>query len=225
MKLKKFVKISGVMEVVTGLSIGGNKDDIGPGGSDTPVIKNPLDNSPYVPGTSLKGKMRSKLEEVYGVENKTPKDAYNPCGCGRKDCIICTLFGAHMNTRSEAGTPRVIFKDMYMTEDFRNLPVEKIFETKNETMVDRKTHTASNSSLRNRERVAKGVKFEYEILVQVYEGDNEKKMLETLKRGLELVEETGLGGKTTGGYGRVSFGIDGDDYVEEHIDAMTGKVM
>ena len=50
-------------------------------------------------------------------------------------------------------------------------------------------------------------------------------MLETLKRGLELVEETGLGGKTTGGYGRVSFGIDGDDYVEEHIDAMTGKVM
>lgn len=130
-----------------------------------------------------------------------------------------------MNTRSEAGTPRVIFKDMYMTEDFRNLPVEKIFETKNETMVDRKTHTASNSSLRNRERVAKGVKFEYEILVQVYDGDNEKKMLETLKRGLELVEETGLGGKTTGGYGRVSFGIDGDDYVEEHIDAMTGKVM
>lgn len=231
MKLKKFVKISGVMEVLTGLSIGGNKDDIGPGGSDTPVIKNPLDNSPYVPGTSLKGKMRSKLEEVYGVENPI-KDknsgriiGYAPCGCGRKDCIICTLFGAHMNTKSEAGTPRAIFKDMYITDEFKDLPIDRIFETKNETMVDRKTHTASNSSLRNRERVAKGVKFNYEILVQIYDGDNEKKILDTLRRGLELVEETGLGGKTTGGYGRVSFGIDDDNYLEEHIDAMTGKVM
>lgn len=231
MKLKKFVKISGVMEVVTGLSIGGNKDDIGPGGSDTPVIKNPLDNSPYVPGTSIKGKMRSKLEEIYGVENpmRDKKSnritGYAPCNCGKKDCIICKLFGAHMNTKSEAGTPRVIFKDMYLTEEFASLPVDRLFETKNETMVDRRTHTASASSLRNRERVAKGVKFGYEILVQIYDGDNEKELLDTLKRGLELIEETGLGGKTTGGYGRVSFGIDGDDYEEEHIDAMTGKVM
>lgn len=229
MKLNKFVKITGVMEVVTGLSICGNKDDLGPGGSDNPVIKNPLDNAPYVPGTSLKGKMRSKLEEVYGIENPVKKDGkiigYAPCGCGKKECIICTMFGAHMNTRSVAGTPRVIFKDMYMNDESKDLPVDSIYETKYETMIDRKSHTASTNSLRNRERIAKGIKFNYEILVQIYEGDDEEKILNTLRHGLKLIEETGLGGKTSGGYGRVLFGVKDKNYNETHIDAMTGKVL
>ena len=72
---------------------------------------------------------------------------------------------------------------------------------------------------------AKGIKFNYEILVQIYEGDDEEKILNTLRHGLKLIEETGLGGKTSGGYGRVLFGVKDKNYNETHIDAMTGKVL
>lgn len=214
-RLVKFININGVMEVKSGLSILGNKDGMGPGGVDGAVVRNPLNNEPYIPGTSLKGKMRSKLEESMG------KVDANPCGCGKKDCMICTLFGAHRNVKSEAGSPRVLFRDMKLVDSYKD--AENIIETKVETMIDRKTKVAATGSLRNRERVVEGVKFNYEIVVQIYEGDNEEKILETLNKGIDLVELTGLGGKTSGGYGQVDFGRDKEAYKITDVDVKTGK--
>lgn len=216
-KLVKFININGVMEVKSGLSIIGNKDNIGPGGVDGAIIKNPLNNEPYIPGTSLKGKMRSKLEETVG------KVDGNPCGCGKKDCMICTLFGAHKNVRSECGAARILFRDMKLVDKYKTL--DNIIETKVETMIDRKTKVAANGSLRNRERVAEGVEFNYEIVVQIYEGDDEKKILDTLNKGLDLVEMTGLGGKTSGGYGQVDFHRNDETFKMEEVDIKTGKTL
>lgn len=216
-KLVKFININGVMEVKSGLSIIGNKDNIGPGGVDGAVIKNPLNNEPYIPGTSLKGKMRSKLEESIG------KVDGNPCGCGKKDCMICTLFGAHKNVRSECGAARILFRDMKLVDKYKTL--DNIIETKVETMIDRKTKVAANGSLRNRERVAEGVEFNYEIVVQIYEGDDEKKIIDTLNKGLDLVEMTGLGGKTSGGYGQVDFHRNDETFKMEEVDIKTGKTL
>jgi CRISPR-associated protein Csm3 len=213
-KIKKFVKINGIMECKSGLSILGSKTEIGPGGVDNAVVKDPLYGLPYVPGTSIKGKMRSQLEVVYGKSGNKG----TPCGCGQPDCVICTLFGAHMNTRSMAGTPRLLFRDMSLVEGESQIS-ENLIEVKAETMVNRESHTAANGSLRERERVAKGTRFNFEIVLQVFEGDNEKKNLDIVKRGLELIENTGLGGKTSGGYGQVKF----EDIKTTSIDAMTGK--
>jgi CRISPR-associated protein Csm3 len=67
MKLKNIKEITAVIEVKTGLHIGGSKDEIKIGGIDNPVIKNPLTNEPYIPGSSIKGKMRSLIEWQFGV--------------------------------------------------------------------------------------------------------------------------------------------------------------
>lgn len=199
-KLVKIIKRTGVMTVETGLQINGPGVEIGPGGLDYEVIKNPLTGQPYVPGSSFKGKLRSQLEIKLNKVNDTNG---SPCGCGNPDCIICQMFGAHMNPKSRAGIPRLKFRDMQLTPEFDSL--RNITEVKAATMINRSTGTAFNSSLRQVERVAAGVKFEYEIILQIFEGDNEKKMIETLDDGMRLVELTGLGGGTSRGNGKVSF--------------------
>ena len=74
MQLKKIRKISGAIRLITGLHIGGNKDSIEIGGMDQPIIKHPLSKEPYIPGSSLKGKMRSLLETFYFINHpETPE--------------------------------------------------------------------------------------------------------------------------------------------------------
>ena len=58
---------SGQIELVSGLHIGSGNAEMHIGGTDNPVIKNPVTNQPYIPGSSLKGKMRSLLEWRAGV--------------------------------------------------------------------------------------------------------------------------------------------------------------
>ena len=61
--------ITGTIQVVTGLHIGAGNSEMHIGGTDNPVIKNILTNEPYIPGSSLKGKMRSLLQLYTGKEN------------------------------------------------------------------------------------------------------------------------------------------------------------
>ena len=214
-KLVGFIKRTGVMTVETGIQINGPGTEIGPGGLDTEVVKNPLTKLPYIPGSSFKGKMRASLEKHLGKVNEATDKKGNsvgkPCGCGSEKCIICTLFGAHMNTTSKAGAPRLKFRDMNLCEEF--LDKEGISEAKAATMIDRISGTASNGSLRTVERVSAGTKFNYEIVVELYEGDDKKKFIETLDKGMKLIENTGLGGGTSRGNGKVSF-TKNDEYIE-----------
>jgi len=62
MKLTKISQIQGQIELVSGLHIGSGNTEMHIGGTDNPVIKNPVNNQPYIPGSSLKGKMRSLME-------------------------------------------------------------------------------------------------------------------------------------------------------------------
>lgn len=214
-KLIGFVKRTGVMTVETGLQINGPGVEIGPGGLDTEVVKNPLTKLPYIPGSSFKGKMRALLEKALGKVNvgvdKKGNPTGKPCGCGREDCLICILFGAHMNTTSKAGSPRLKFRDMDLCEEFHGK--SGITEPKAATMIDRESGTASNGSLRTVERVSAGVKFNYEIIIEIYEGDNKEKFIDTLNKGMKLIENTGLGGGTSHGNGKVSFTIN-DEYTK-----------
>ena len=143
-----------------------------------------------------------------------------PCNCGKPTCSICTLFGAHKNTRANSGEPRLIVHDMYINEEFMQklikdgMDISSLIEDKASTMINRNTNTASNGSLRNMERVSAGVVFDCVFKLKVFDGDDEKKMLYKLSNIIENVELVGIGAKTTSGSGQVKFNIDWDD-VEE----------
>jgi CRISPR-associated protein Csm3 len=62
MQLTKIQKLTGQIELLSGLHIGSGNTEIHIGGTDNPVIKNPITQEPYIPGSSIKGKMRSLLE-------------------------------------------------------------------------------------------------------------------------------------------------------------------
>lgn len=210
MKLKKICKFEGSVELLTGLAIKGADTELRIGGVDSEVIKNPLTGDPYIPGSSLKGKMRSSLERLYGAKNRFEKpEEEKPCGCGRRGCPVCLLFGAHMNTRAESAPTRIIVRDCSLTDEsraqIRAIPIEQgtYLETKAENIIKRKSGTAD--SPRMMERVPAGLSFTLEIVLQVFERDDETKMKENIQKALDLVRDTYLGGSGSRGYGQVAF--------------------
>lgn len=62
--------LRGKIEALTGLHIGGSKEKMQIGGVDLVVIRNPSNQYPYIPGSSLKGKLRHLLEYVTGGVNQ-----------------------------------------------------------------------------------------------------------------------------------------------------------
>ncbi|GBC72999.1 CRISPR type III-associated RAMP protein Csm3 [archaeon HR04] len=96
LKLLGKIEIRGVIECITGLHIGGAKEKVEIGGIDNPVIRDPLTTFPYIPGSSLKGAMRSKLELFYSLPLKEVKKGSPPIRmheCDDNNCIHCMIFG------------------------------------------------------------------------------------------------------------------------------------
>lgn len=215
MKLKKIISFDGTIDCLTGIAVKGAGNDLGIGGADSEVIKNPLTNEPYLPGSSLKGKMRSQLEHKYGAKKLDRRTQTlmatedEPCGCGAKSCPICTIFGAHFNTRAKSAPTRIIVRDCLMTDVFReqtkSLPLERgsYLEIKGENIIDRKQGLAK--SPRFMERVPAGASFELHIKLQIFEGDDEAGLRSMVEEGLRLVEDSYLGGSGSRGYGQVKF--------------------
>ena len=73
-KLSK-IRFSGVIELESGLHIGGGDAFAAIGAIDSPIVKDSVTNLPIIPGSSLKGKMRTLLARSYNEEvAKTPND-------------------------------------------------------------------------------------------------------------------------------------------------------
>lgn len=218
---KNKIVIKGTMVAKSGIKIGGYKDEIGISATDNPIVRNPLTGAPYIPGSSIKGKMRSLLEwsgyckgKLYTEKmDKNKKEIvriYHPCQCGSKNCVVCKLFGAHKADKGDAGQPRLIFRDIHLSSAFAEL--DNVVEIKAETAISRKDGTAADHTLREFERIAEGVTFDYEIDLITQDGDNDDELLATLITGLHMIEATGLGGKISAGYGQVDFQIGSDSY-------------
>jgi len=222
MKLKGYMKIEGIIEVVTGLHIGGSTGMIEIGGKDNPVIKHPITKEPYIPGSSLKGKMRALLEWKLGKIDTDP-NSQNFGGvhkCSDSNCPICRLFG----TSAEEGTigpTRLIFRDAVllsknykdkMRERGETWSPEDVSEEKYENCINRITARANP---RNFERVASGTEFSFEISYRVFEdGDNgatDEDLFKYVIEGLRLIEKDALGGAGSRGCGQVKFLINGKD--------------
>lgn len=92
MKLEKKVVLKVNIELKTGLHIGAGDNELGVGGIDSPVMKDPISKAPYIPGSSIKGKMRSLLEKMYSDKNND-----KVCQCG--ECSACKLCGVGANEK------------------------------------------------------------------------------------------------------------------------------
>lgn len=209
-QLEKILKITGTIVLQSGLHIGAGKDAVEIGGLDQPIIKNPITNAPYIPGSSLKGKMRSLLEALLAGERPATRSALGdgkPCQCGRHDCPICLVFGisgADQSGENPIGPTRILVRDSLLDEEFERMfkRNELPMEIKYENSIDRKTGTAQNP--RPLERVPAGVKFKLNIGLRVYK-DDPRDLLDHVIKALKLVELDALGGCGSRGCGEVRF--------------------
>ncbi len=214
-KLHGRVFIEFKVKAVTGLHIGGSDTGIEIGGVDKTVIRDPLTNRPYIPGSSLKGKMRSLLEKYHGLPQnhrigqgyihtcQTPQDYAN--------CPVCQVFGVP-GEKDFGGPTRLIVRDVHLSDE-EALRIENeartdlpYTEAKTEVSIDRVTSAANP---RQMERVVAGTVFgPGEIVFSIYDVNGQSAQedinrLDTLIEGLQLMEDDYLGGFGTRGSGKI----------------------
>ena len=190
------VEISGVLETITGLHIGGSSAFSAIGAVDSPVIKDVRSGDPMIPGSSLKGKMRALLAKRYNeaVRGKTPDDD--------AECLT-KLFGcAKKDEKGRVRTSRVLFTDMFLDnkEELKRVGLMAMTEVKFENSISRTTAVANPRQI---ERVVRGAQFPIRL---IYEVSDEQEMLEDFKilsEGFRLLEYDYLGGSGSRGYGRI----------------------
>jgi CRISPR-associated protein Csm3 len=211
MRLVKKILYTGTIELKTGLHIGGTNAALNIGGPDKFVVRNPLNNIPYIPGSSLKGKMRALVEIANGcvdVDRGKVGPSKDPNSVSGK------LFG--VATGSDNNRPsRLIVRDAELDVDacdFSNTDLPYT-ESKTEVAIDRVTAKANPRTF---ERVPAGAKFKLNMVLNVFEGEDEKELKKTLKQAIELLEDDYLGGHGSRGYGQIKFeGLDIDKGVEK----------
>ena len=214
-KLEGRVFLTFDIVAVTGMHIGGSDTGIEIGGVDKTVIRDPLTNRPYIPGSSLKGKMRSLLEKYNGlVQNQKIGQGYiHTCqnNGSYNNCDVCQVFG--VPGEHDFGTPtRLLVRDVLMNDDEAKRIDDKAktdlpyTEIKTEVSIDRVTSAANPRQL---ERVPAGTKFgRGEMVYSIYNGDDcnsemDVKRLATVAAGLRLLEDDYLGGHGSRGSGKV----------------------
>lgn len=197
-KLVKKIKINTTLELLTGLHIGGNGDNVEIGGIDNPVIKiASKENQPYIPGSSLKGKMRCLLEQIAG----------NPKVGGVKE--IDNLFGAASDAKNPSPSKIIVRDAMLQNESanaMRNNDNMDMFYTEGkwENEIQRVKGTAK--SPRQTERVPAGAIFDVEFILNIWDDDNEEEMIALFQKGINALENDYLGGSGSRGYGQIKFG-------------------
>lgn len=206
-KLIKKIVYTGRIKLVTGLHIGGTNAALNIGGPDNFVVRNPLNNIPYIPGSSLKGKMRALVEIYNGETNngKPSNDANSKAG---------GLFG--VSSDSENSRPsRLIVRDAELDisneEMFTNTDLPYT-ESKTEVTIDRIT---AISNLRTFERVPAGAQFKLNMVLNIFEGEDESGLKDTLKQAISLLQDDYLGGHGSRGYGQVEISLDKEEGVEK----------
>ncbi len=215
LKLMKIKKLEGRLTLKSGLHIGSGNMEMHIGGTDSPVIKHPHTLEPYIPGSSLKGKVRSLLEMESGlmihtkgsvVSAKILKDLSGN-ERGQAEAII-KIFGSGGDDKGEEtglGPTRVSFADCYLDEEWKKKAQAnrwQLTEVKSENSIDRIKGTAANP--RFIERVPEGTQFEFRLSFKVLD-EGDERLFDLLLEGLKLLELDAIGGSGSRGYGRIAF--------------------
>ena len=214
MKKELTIGISGVIHCRSGLRIGGSDELLRSGAEDLAVIKHPVSLRPYIPGSSLKGRMRCEMEARLGLLTEVRGGngqiiGYDPHGrgCTRPQCPICVVFGPYMSANHPHLPSRLICRDAQpLSGD------EITYEYKTETVIDRGTASAKHP--RRLERVSAGSRFGLKLVIQVWDRDREFNydgasgvdgLFRFVLQSLRLVQICGLGGGVNRGSGEVEF--------------------
>lgn len=197
------------LELVSGLFIGGNDNGFDIGGADSDVIRNPLTKEPYVPGSSLKGKLKALLK--YNTKETKIEEKKIVFIDDTLTNIFETLDDNDDNDDNKIKISRAIFRDFKLTDESKKelqniLGIGCFTEIKAENKVN--PISGTSDSPRFIERVPAGAIFEGEIVLNIFEGDDKNKMMDSIKRALRLLELNYLGGNGTRGYGRVKAEFD-----------------
>ena len=184
------IRINGEIELLTGLHIGTGGEFAAIGAADSPVIKDIITNESIIPGSSLKGKLRSMLGARYSIKNANGAD---------DDCDeIKRLFG------SVDKPSRLIFSDMTISnkDELNSLNVYTTTETKFENTINRLSGVATPRQI---ERTIRGCKYSMDIIYNLKEEDEALEDMKMLAEGFKLLEFDYLGGHGSRGYGKVKF--------------------
>ncbi|MCQ5164600.1 type III-A CRISPR-associated RAMP protein Csm3 [Roseburia hominis] len=211
------IEITGEIEVVSGLHIGASDAFAAIGAIDSPVIRDVYSDFPMIPGSSLKGKIRSLLSKAYPNPNVIEKTADDD-----SDNIL-RLFGCAKKDKLK--NSRLIFSDMVMDKDnwekLKKLGLQSQTEAKFENTISRMT---SEANPRQIERVVRGATFPLQL---IYNVENEDEIIEDitlLKEGMTLLSYDYLGGSGSRGYGKVRFsGVVADVVVGDVADEIIDK--
>ena len=215
--------ITADIKLETALHIGGTEEGFDIGGLDNPVIKDKVTGVPYIPGSSLKGKMRSLLEWGYNevkIEKNKKNNKLEGKSCSDPTHPIGIVFGVPAEAQNKegiSGPTRLTVRDAYPWESYpdpdkigdieqikkwESAMGEKIYtEVKTENTIDRLTSEANPRSM---ERVPAGSVFKAEFIYDVY-SDEDIKHLKLLFEGMLLLEHSYLGGSGTRGSGKIKF--------------------
>jgi CRISPR-associated protein Csm3 len=208
-------KLTAQIVLTSGLHIGAGKDTIEIGGIDNPVVKHPHTKDPYIPGSSIKGKLRFLLEWAFGKIRSDGK----PWGSDERegqtshpDDPVLRLFGTPIKKEHWTGGPtRLIVRDAMLNDEWKNKTIKKFLpltEDKTEVVIDRIAGKAHDKiGPRQTERVPAGAEFDLEIVFRAYDtgdqGGRDEACLNWFIAGLALLEQDALGGSGSRGYGRI----------------------
>lgn len=207
------VLIKGRITCETGLHIGAARESLEIGGIDAPVLRDPVTRTPYIPGSSLKGKLRCLFErrEDKQFNRHGGGDVWRH-ECTDPKCNVCRLFGATGGREGENIPSRLVVRDCRLTEDSVSRLGEietglQYTELKFENSLDRVT-AASNP--RQLERVPPGAEFTFEIVYNSETSDNGQvdEDLNNVLDTLSLLEDDYLGGHGSRGYGKIAFKVE-----------------
>lgn len=206
--LNKFI-IKGTLRVVTGMHIGSGGTFAVIGAVDDQVVKDVMTNRPMLPGSSIKGKLRTLIAMDC---NKAIKNCSQDCDEVKK------LFGGKIDGSEKMYSSKLIFSDMFMS-NIKELEEKEISptEVKFENTIDRITGEANPRQI---ERVIRGAEFGFEVIYNCTDNTVMYRDMELLKKSMELLQHDYLGGSGSRGYGRVKFvGINIEQLTGDEIDA------
>ncbi|HHT9125979.1 MAG TPA: type III-A CRISPR-associated RAMP protein Csm3 [Candidatus Brocadiia bacterium] len=216
MKLTEIKKLEGTITLKSGLHIGSGNMEMHIGGTDSPVIKHPHTLEPYIPGSSLKGKVRSLLEMesglmIYTNGNVVTKEILNKVEdktLKQQGEAILKIFGssgADKEDETPFGPTRVSFADCYLDEGWKEEAKKNrwfLTEEKSENVINRIKGTAEHP--RFIERVPEGTKFKLLVTFKILHKEDEGLFNNVLLKGLKLLEMDAIGGNGSRGYGRIA---------------------
>ena len=234
------IVLRGKIKALTGLHIGAQREVSEIGGIDNPVIKDPITGLPYIPGSSLKGRLRALFEILTNSKLNEWKEKYKTLekykpgrceeeGCGRffnrrisrgmihacdsyDEALECPVCRLFGTTGKETNFPsRIIVRDAKLTEEWVNRWREGQELTEAKIEVGIDRVT-SQANPRTTERVVAGTEFDFEIIYNVEHIGQWEDDLKNLLTAMGLLEDSYLGGSGSRGYGKIKFYFEGCEF-------------